>query len=477
MYVISLSVLSIIIFHLTFMNHKAYTNTSIKRDYESFILILKAESISDPSKESIKGILSFLKGKEGWKYEPGDRMVRAAICLLHDLLSIASRGDNAYSYTSLHKDSFIKRYVSYKPFIRLFEGFRNAGFIEVIPGFYIRDGNGCGIGHATRLRATPILFEFLLQYGITPSNYGDHFRPLANTPGKVRDPVRVRGYKGSDYRKPDRKGSILALDLSDPKVSVLIGRVQKLNTFYSGHRFEGCIFEGLFQQFNHDKNPGFDFDKGGRLIALGNVQNMERKDRPGIRINGEAVAEVDVSASHLTIAHVMLGIPILAAGDLYAVPGIAERDVVKMFVTITLGIGHLAKKWPKESKVRYLRKVLGIDNRADPETGKEARDYTTEEMGRLQKDYPIAKVREAVANHLPILKQWETSGLTWANLQYRESLGLIATVEELAYKYGIPALPLHDSVIVPVSQVELVKKVMQEAFLEHAGVRIRVTVK
>jgi len=443
---------------------------------DDLYLDLDAKCVSQSSIQAIYDLISLIRSREGWKYKVGEKTQRAFIGLVHGLLGHASRMDETRLYRSLQKESFKGAYVGYDPFIRVFNAFKNAGFIDVWPGYNNRDKDSCGASYATRLRATPVLFEFLIRYAITPSNYGDHFRPIVIFPDTVPDPVRVRESKGGDWKYPER-GRLLPLDLTDPRVQPLIDRVNRLHSFYAKQDFQGCIFKGLYRLFNQGELATFAFNKGGRFYVIGDYQKKSQKERTAIRINGEAVAEVDVSASHLTIAHVMLDMPILAAGDLYAVPGIEVRDVVKMFVTVTLGMGKLAPHWPKDSKVRYLRKTLGIDNRADKVTGRKARKYTKEELGRLQQDYPIGKVREAVSNHLPILKRWEASGLTWADLQYRESLGLIATVEELAYKYGIAALPLHDSVIVPVSKVELVEKVMEEAFFKYAGVRIRVTVK
>ncbi|MDO6413575.1 hypothetical protein Q4F19_04190 [Sphingomonas sp. BIUV-7] len=411
--------------------------------------------------ESVDRLFSLLKQNQEWEYN-SLKTRKALESFLNDLLGLASKKDGSSLFRSLHKPSFKGCYIGYSPFIRVFKGLRDAGFIEVKLGFYSRREDG-GDGTAARMKGTRALFEFLLGYGITPSNYGDHFRFITGSPDQVRDPVRLRASKKSDFWHPLR-GRRLPIDMADPRVESLVYQMQGLNGFVARHVFTGCVFEGFFRQFNQGR-----YDKGGRVYAIGNFQNMEREKRPGIRINGERVCEVDVSASHLTIAYHLLGIPLPDVDDLYAGSGIDNRNVVKRFVTATLGAGKIPRQWPKGSKIDYLKREFGIR--------KKDWDYTTEELSRLQRDYPFAMVKAAVVKALPILLKWQDSGFTWADLQYRESLGLIATLEELAFRHGIPALPLHDSVIVPASKAALVGRVMIQAFCEHAGVLVRVKTK
>jgi hypothetical protein len=433
----------------------------ITRDYEDDFLLLRGQAASSKASEIVDYLMSLLKRQEGW-FNVSAKTRRALESFLHDLLGLASKRDDSFLFRSLHKPSFKDAYVGYSPFIRVFRGLENAGLIEVKRGFYSRTKEG-GEGTAARMKGTVALFELLLGYGITPSNYGHHFRFIIASADQVRDPVRLRASKKTDFWHPLR-GKPLSIDLADPRVQSLVYQMQGINGFIAKHVITGCTFEGFSRQFNQGR-----YDKGGRVYCIGNYQNMERKDRPGIRINGEPVCEVDVSASHLTIAYFLLGIPLPDVEDLYARSGIDNRDVVKRFVTATLGAGKIPRQWPKGSKIDYLKREFGIK--------KKEKDYTKEELSWLQRDYPIAVVRSAVVKALPILTLWQGSGFTWADLQYRESLGLIATLEELAFRHGIPALPLHDSVIVPASKAAIVARIMVEAFREHAGLSIRVRVK
>ena len=73
-------------------------------------------------------------------------------------------------------------------------------------------------------------------------------------------------------------------------------------------------------------------------------------------LDGEPVAEIDISASYLTALHGRLGQPLQVEGDLYDVPGI-PRAVVKGWLVATLSnMGHL-KKWPTEQAKGFFVKM------------------------------------------------------------------------------------------------------------------------
>jgi hypothetical protein len=208
--------------------------------------------------------------------------------------------------------------------------------------------------------------------------------------------------------------------------------------------------------FNQGDDFGFAWNKGGRLYSMGDsYQQMRRRDRQTMKLNGEAVAELDIRASHLTILHASLKVrfdPLTA--DPYNVPSI-PRDVVKAWVTMTLGYDRFQTRWSKENKHKY-RATIG---------------------GELQGDFPIGMVREKVLAALPILRDWPDSKVRWGDLQYLESRAVVGAVHELATKHGVPALPVHDSLIVPVSASELAAQVLSETFFQAVGVRPALTVK
>jgi hypothetical protein len=164
-------------------------------------------------------------------------------------------------------------------------------------------------------------------------------------------------------------------------------------------------------------------------------------------IDGKAVVELDLTASHLTILHALHGLPFDPSRDPYFIKGI-PRAVVKKWVTMTLGHRRLHRSWPKGAK-DDLDRVMG---------------------GSVAKAFPIGKTREAILARLPLLVDWAESPFDWGDLQYVESKVMMETVETLAFTHGVPCLPVHDSIIVPVDHQELAAQVLSDRFRSIVGV-------
>jgi hypothetical protein len=151
-----------------------------------------------------------------------------------------------------------------------------------------------------------------------------------------------------------------------------------------------------------------------------------------------------------------MGVP-LPSGDPYDIPGV-PRSVAKIWTTITLGNDDFHRKWPDRAKRRYTK---------DSEIG----------PVDLARSYPFKKMQKAILAHLPLLKDWPKSPVRWGELQFLESQAVVGAVHRLAMEWKIPALPLHDAVIVPVSKAETAKQVLSDSFLRHVGVRPFITIK
>ena len=133
---------------------------------------------------------------------------------------------------------------------------------------------------------------------------------------------------------------------------------------------------------------------------------------------------------------------------MYEVKGI-PRPIVKSWMTIALTNGKLPTKWPSKAK-RELEKKLPTKN------------------------IPTApKVTEAVLRRYKWLECMSDSDIGWPKLQYIESIVMKNTVMELLGE-GIPAYPVHDSVIVPASARLQAIEVLQRQFEAEVGVRPRI---
>ena len=172
---------------------------------------------------------------------------------------------------------------------------------------------------------------------------------------------------------------------------------------------------------------------------------MERTSRFRLlRVMGEPVVNVDIGSLFPRLAYVRAreGQP---EGDLYDITGNGScRDGWKQLINALLFAGRPLKQWPRDTREKLPKGI---------------------------------SLREAVAaikaKHAPIAHLFE-HGLGF-QLMRIESDMLIAIVTAL-FKQGIPALPLHDSVLVGGSHGEVAKKVMEAAFRQHTG-SVRATVK
>jgi hypothetical protein len=75
----------------------------------------------------------------------------------------------------------------------------------------------------------------------------------------------------------------------------------------AGYEFTGGEHYGFTRNFNNRS-----WKKGGRLYSVGGgYQRLSEKKRLEMTINGEAVVEIDIKASFLTIYHARLGVPLV----------------------------------------------------------------------------------------------------------------------------------------------------------------------
>ena len=195
----------------------------------------------------------------------------------------------------------------------------------------------------------------------------------------------------------------------------------------------------------------FNWNKGGRLYAHGddNFQQFKKADRLGIQINGAPVAEIDINASYLTILLAMYGHSLPDRQDIYDIEGL-PREVVKAWIRVALGAKSFSPRWPGS-----VLDELGDGNR------------------RMK--FKIKDVKEKILQEFPSLLDWPTSEMTWADLMFIESEAIYLTLEMLADQ-NIPALPVHDALLVPADFETEAKLALIESFKMFTGVTPRLTV-
>lgn len=185
------------------------------------------------------------------------------------------------------------------------------------------------------------------------------------------------------------------------------------------------------------------FDCGGRLWN-GFWQDMKKKHRVGLSINGEDVVELDYGQAGARILYGLARAPVPET-DLYTIPGYENfRSGIKKAMSAMTFSSDPLKRFPPDMKQLFGRK------------------------------HSWADVVAAVENrHQPIADQFFRG--VGHRTQRIESNILVASLLCLISE-GITTLPIHDALIVPIATAEKAGKIMEEIFEKHAGVQGVVTI-
>lgn len=197
-----------------------------------------------------------------------------------------------------------------------------------------------------------------------------------------------------------------------------------------------------------------DFDSGGRLFG-GWWQTLPRERRKHIRIDGEAVVNVDFSAMHLRLAY---------AESRKRVP----RDDDPYDLT---GTDHERHDWPR---LREGRKQLVSVMFMSKSSLRQWPGGTPREREDIRSCFPKgAKVKheaEAIRDRHKAIADWFECG-RGLRLQRTESDILVAVLLKLIAR-GITALPIHDAVLVAKSHGETAQRIMEAEARRVTGAKI-----
>jgi hypothetical protein len=358
----------------------------------------------------------------------------------------------ALVYRAVGKSSFTHDPVKYDMFVRALDGLKALELVGHRKGqtrFRKTEWDPGEItsvalaGRAARFWATGKLLRLAARYGINSVNVGEHF--LKEPP---KDPLVLRDY-ATGWGHNREQGRIVEYKRT-PKTERLEADVRELNEFLARFDLTGGTRYGYTRVFN-DRS----WKAGGRLYSPGehNYQQMPEAERLKMTINGEPVAEIDVTASQLTIYHAMVGEPLEGSSDPYARAGI-ERQIAKQWMLASFGNGKPATRWPSKMIEEYKK-----------ETGKD-----------LSKVMKAKDVASKMLPAFPALKKLEEHSQLWAQLQYREAEAIVGTMLVLMRQHGVPSLSMHDGIIVPRSQADLAKGVLTREFCRVIGVEPMLTV-
>jgi hypothetical protein len=379
---------------------------------------------------------------------------RAAVGLVvGDLLIALEVKEHGWSYHGLSPAAFDDRPVGYKTFKPIVETMEAVGLIGISKGRNIKapqfnEGTTSYYpGFASRFRPTQVLVSMAKASGVGQGQAREYF--IHQLPKKVIE-VRTKSTKAFGR---EATGKRMKLEHTE-KSRAMEADVKSLNKFLAGFDLEGGSFSGYRRLFARGDVDGFDFQWGGRLYGVGDLgyQTVKKTERQKMTIGGEEVVEIDINASYLTILHGMAGHPLPNRDDLYAIGGY-NRTIVKAWITATIGHHGFHTRWPKNA-IQEIRDV-GIDKPAGLT------------MTSLQPD---------ILDHFPMLADWPSQKVTWADLMFTESEIIIGTMLELMHSFGIPCFSVHDSIIVRKSDQQIAMETLKDQFFRRTNIEPRLKV-
>ena len=266
-----------------------------------------------------------------------------------------------------------------------------------------------------------------------------------------------------------------AKDASIPAPTAEVLERQDFLTQYNNYlRKQYCTYEGVLKQYLWDKdskstvilekdgdvrfipqltsNYSGDWEHGGRFYAHGmfdmvDYQQLSKEKRSTIKINGETTAEVDYSCLHLSLMYAKCGKQL--KGDAYGWH--TDRKLAKMITIITLN---------SRSKHSAASAVFAYCN---------SDEYTTS----LEE---IKTLIDKMLSYHKTVSQYIFGSLSQVNaltMQHTDSVIMERVLKSL-HKRNIPALPVHDSVIVPEKYRNTAIRIMKEQYKQVTGFEIEV---
>ena len=379
---------------------------------------------------------------------------RTAVGLIvGDLLIAMEVKEHGWSYHGLSPAAFDDRPVGYKTFKPIVETMEAVGLIVISKGRNIKaiqfnEGTTSYYpGFASRFRPTQVLVSMARASGVGQGQAREHF--IHQLPKNVIE-VRTKSTKAFGRKATGKRMKFEHTE----KSRAMEADVKSLNKFLAGFELEGGSFSGYRRLFARGDVDGFDFQWGGRLYGVGDLgyQTIKKTERQKMTIGGEEVVEIDINASYLTILHGIAGHPLPNRDDLYAIGG-CDRTIVKAWITATIGHHGFHTKWP--------------DNAI-----KEIKDAGIEKSAGLT----MVSLQPVILDHFPMLADWPSQKVTWADLMFTESEIIIGTMLELMHSYGIPCFSVHDSIIVRKSDQQIAMETLKDQFFRRTSIEPRLKV-
>ncbi len=190
-----------------------------------------------------------------------------------------------------------------------------------------------------------------------------------------------------------------------------------------------------------------DWCHGGRFYKAPHI-TLPSACRKTMTINGEPTAELDYSGLHIRMLYNHLGIDYRDECYVYLKSDTANKDDRERIKLASLIIINSSDRKEANKAIHDRCRKKGIHYPAG------------------QFDCYSALVEQFEDYHAPI-KQFLLSG-KGLELQYQDSV-IMASILERMTREGIPALPVHDSIICPLRHKEFLRQVMVEEYEKVMG--------
>jgi hypothetical protein len=202
-----------------------------------------------------------------------------------------------------------------------------------------------------------------------------------------------------------------------------------------------CNHKELHRVFNRGS-----FQLGGRFYGC-DLQNISKRLRSHILIDGEPTVEIDYSSMHLRMLYHLRGLG-APDGDLYGFG--VSRELNKIVALISINCE------PLKDRLKAISNSFKNNKKLREEFGDDIMKH--EFIRKLIDDFRAAhpKIRDDF---------FSGCGL---NLQYRDSMIMEDLLKHFIRK-DVPIIPVHDSLIVPVSHAHEATEVMTETYKNHMG--------
>lgn len=328
-------------------------------------------------------------------------------------------------------------------------------FLNIIPGTYDRTK---GTGQVTRVKASRPALDWLIQNGlIFPGHpyypdqiYSDEpvhlklkpWKPTKTKPKKTKDQKLKSSQPGQPLGRP-LQGTEMVLP-----ISLQLLKKAKLSlplpsyAFYEGHWDWSNKKSKLITKRNVALYRSFSGEdgRGGRIYGHW-VQMLPSEARQHVTFHNQPSVELDYSSMQLALLYHLHNVP-MPEGELYKIPG---------------------TPWPREACKAVLRISVGNSTRT-----KTVISLANELKAMRLKASRAEELYNAFwTRHAAVRPHGDDASPSWIKLQALDAQIALKVLCYLA-ELNIPAVPVHDSFVIPAKYEAQCKKAMQKSFADYA---------